>query len=155
NTVGDILAVLADRQTRQGHRAVLGPLVGVEKNAGCALQRFEHVEDILVLETVVLREKVPTANLAWRRIALVVPKLPQAPADGRALGNGRQVSKRDRILSCDPLGNFLGFANVLLQPTVGVGDLAAVIIIDVIDAPRLRILNGLVADCRSGGGAES
>ena len=50
-----------------------------------------------------------------------------------------EISERDLILGLYPFGNFLGFANILFQPAVGIRYLRSVIVINVIDASRIRV----------------
>ena len=89
--------------------------------------------------------EVAPALLLGHREALVVPELRQPLADRLALRDLVEIAERQLVLGLDP-GVRVGRVRVF-QPAVGIGDLRAVIVVDLIDRLRLRIIQPAPSVC--------
>ena len=56
-------------------------------------------------------------------------------------GMRAEVGVGDLVLGLDPVGDVLRLADVVFEPAVRVGDLGAVVVVDLLDLLRLRILD--------------
>ena len=79
-SVGHEIAVVADGEAGQRHRAVGGKFVGIEQHDRFGVERRERVEHALVLQPVVPTEEVAAALLERRAVTLVIPELRQPRA---------------------------------------------------------------------------
>ena len=120
------------------------------------IEAVKHVEDALVLQSVVAEIEIAVAHLGRRPYLLVVPQLREAFVYGRTVGYLRKVIERHLVLGSNPCRRFGGI--VVLQPPVGVGHHRAVVVIRDIDLRRLRIgfhlnlhlfLRGTVCHCEA------
>ena len=147
--VGEPPAVVAETQSTQGNGAVLRPPVRIQQHPGLAAERVGHVEHRLVLQTVVLDIEVSVPFLHGRTVLGEVPQIGQPAANLLPLGDRGKIGRRDLVLGRDPVGHRLRRADVVFQPTVRIRDLRAVINVDVIDTPRVGILDALLTGpCR-------
>ncbi len=142
HSIGAIFAVLGERDSREGHRAVVGQGVGVEEDAAIAVGRIGAVEHRLVLKSVVVKPVPGVAVFGGDALLGVVPQFGKPLADGLAERNLRQVVVRHGVLGLDP--GCRGFRGVVLQPAVGVGHGGAEIVVDRL--PALGVGVGQVLD---------
>src|SRR5690606_36076981 len=80
--VGQVLAVVADRQRGDRGGAVLAQQVGIEQQLGLAVERVGPVVDRLILQAVVPGEEVAAALLPWGRVALEIPQALESLLNG-------------------------------------------------------------------------
>ena len=146
--VGHVLSIIAEGQAGQGDCAVLGPLVRIEQHPRLVVQGVPHVQDRLVLQAVVLEVVVAAPFLHRRGVLGEVPEVGQAAEDGLPLGNRLEVGVGDLVFGGHPIGDLRRTANVGLEPAIGIGHFAAVIVVDLISPRRRRIVDPSV---RSGG----
>ncbi len=135
--VGDAPAVLAHRVAGERDGAVGRQGVGIDQHARRAVQLLQGVDHALVLQAVVLGEEVAAALALGDAVALVVPELGQAAAQRLAGRDRLQVPEGDAVLLFDPGAGVVGVG--VLQPAVGVGDLEAVVLVDVVAGARAGI----------------
>ena len=157
DTVGHIFPVFRKSNAVEGGGPVGRQGIGVEKDLGLrVIEAVKHVEDALVLQSVVAEIEIAVAHLGRRSYLLVVPQLREAFVYGRTVGYLRKVIERHLVLSSNPCRRFGGI--VVLQPPVGVGHHRAVVVIRDIDLRRLRIgfhlnlhlfLRGTVCHCEA------
>ena len=122
------IAIIRNRIVRQGHRPVGRELIRIEQNRRLRVERSHGEKHALILQTVVLREKVATALFEGHPVPFVIPELCQSRPDSGQFGNVLQISDRDFVLRVHPR---LGLRRiVILQPAIRVGDFHAVVIID-------------------------
>src|SRR5262249_51987640 len=112
------------------------------------------VQDRRVLEAVVLLVEVASTRLVRGGVLFVIRQFGEAPGDGLALGDGLQVGFGDLVLGVNPRLDLVGLADVVFEPAVGVGDLGAVVVIDVVDAFGLRVGEGTVVGRDNGCGQQ-
>ncbi len=94
----------------------------------------------MVLESGVVLEEIAAAMLAGDCVALVVPEFGQAVADGLAVGNFFEITEGYFVFGFDP---GVGFGGVgVFEPAVGIADLGAVIVVNLVSAAGLGILEG-------------
>ncbi len=141
NAVGDVTAVLGNIENAEARSAVFGKLVGIEKHFGGGVEAALDVEDVLVLQAIVFEKEVGVAAAEGRRIFGIVEKFFEAMLDLSAVGNLIEIGKRNFILGFDPGEGFGGV--VVLEPAVGICDLGAVIVVDLIGFAGDGIVEGL------------
>ena len=142
--VRDVAAVPAGREPGQRHGRVVAPGVRVEQHVSGRLvtllvHRLRDVDHALVLESVVVVVEVALAALAGRAPALVVPDRAEPLFDRFAAGQRGQEWLRDFVLGSDPGRRLL--AVEVFQPAVRIRDLDAEVVVDLVDRPRLRVLD--------------
>ena len=136
-------AVPGGRGGDQGHRPVGAQGVSVEQDALGARQALAHAEHGLVLQPGVAREEVAVALLLGHGHARIVDERGQARLDG--LPRGRvEVGARERVLGLHP-SHRLGIVG-RLEPTVGIGDLDAVVVLH-----HVRLLGRRIGQARGPG----
>ena len=67
------VAIIADGQSGECHRAIGTELVWIEQNAGLGAEGIHRVDDALILEAVIARIEVPSALLEGHPVAFKVP----------------------------------------------------------------------------------
>ncbi len=145
DAVGEVSAVVAERDAGERDGAVLGEGVGVEQDAPGLGQVARDPEHGLVLQARVAEVPVELAHPLGDGPALVVPYLRQPGGDRIPPRHGREVRFGQGVLGLDP-GLRLGRVD-LLEPTVRVGDGGAVVAVDLIDPAGRRIV-------QTGGGVD-
>ena len=156
--IGQVAAVLREREVGKGHRAVVGKAVGIEEHLALGGGIARAVEHRLVLEPVVIEIVVIIPVSAQAPLFGIVPQLGQPLADRVAVGYLPQVVLRDGVLGLDPCGR--GLRIVVLQPAVGVGDLGAEVVVHHLAARGFGVGKAFdfhlvaFAACRQGGGAQ-
>ena len=149
--IGKPAAVLREGHVGQGHRPVVGELIGVEEHLAGLARLLRAVDHRLVLQTVVISVVPPVAVLARGALLGVVPHFGQPLADGPAERNLREVVLRHGVLGGDPRGR--GLRVVVLEPAVGIGNLRAEIVVHHVAAHGLGVrlmfyLFHIAAACR-------
>jgi len=134
----DVAVVLGETGQTGPRGAVLRERVGIEEDLGLAGQALLVVGHALVLEAVVLAEKVVIARPERRAVAGVVHQRLQPSADGVAVGDLAQVAEGEGVLLLHPGGHGRGL--VILEPAVRVGHLGAVVVVRLVHRGRLGIL---------------
>src|SRR5262249_46327936 len=138
---GDEVTVLAHFDALQRHGSISSELVGINEYGHRRIERRERVEHTLVLQSVVLADEIALALLEWNAISLKVPQAREPGLDAVARRNPLQIAEGDLVLIIDPV---LELRRVeILHPAVGVGDLGAVVIIDLVNLARLGIARRL------------
>src|SRR5215813_13395563 len=100
--ISQVFAVLADRVARQRDRAVSGKFVRIEQHARFAVERFQRVEHVLILEAVVFEIEITATLFERRSVFLVVPELGQSLLDLGAFGDLIEKTEGELVLSLDP-----------------------------------------------------
>ena len=149
--IGKPAAVLREGHVGQGHRPVVGELIGVEEHLAGLARLLRAVDHRLVLQTVVISVVPPVAVLARGALLGVVPHFGQPLADGPAERNLREIVLRHGVLGGDPRGR--GLRVVVLEPAVGIGNLRAEIVVHHVAAHGLGVrlvfyLFHIAATCR-------
>ena len=119
--------VLAQLVAGERHRAVGRKFVGVEQHARGRLQSVRHVEHALVLQAIILGEKVAPALLERDAVALKVPQLREPLLEPHALGDLVQVMVSHLVLGRDPRLRLRRV--VILQPAIRISHLRPVVIV--------------------------
>ena len=147
--VDRVLRVLRRAERGQRHRAGLrAPRVRIDEDLRRALESLLEVEHALILQAVVLSEEDVLRLPGRRRVALVIVQRAQPRRHRAAVRDAVEIAERDLVLRFDPRR---GFGRVVvLQPPVGIGDLDAMIGVDVVRLPRLRIGQRLLRDGSDG-----
>src|SRR5262249_13592229 len=109
----------------------------IEQYTWLAIQLINGVENILVLQAIILGKKVTAASLLGYRVAFEVPEFGKPRLNGVAFSNLIQIIEGQLVLGLDP--RFCIGRIKVLQPTVRVGDLRAMIIVDHGSLMRCRI----------------
>src|SRR5262249_12781801 len=138
DAVRGIAAVAGNIEGDEARGAVGGELVGIEKHFGRALETLLHVHNILVLQAVILGEEKIFAFAKRRRVFREVEELLETLPHLRAIGNFFEVAEGNFVFCFDPAGGFRRI--IVLQPAIRIGDLSAVIIVNLIVFARLRVL---------------
>ncbi len=141
HSIGHVPTVVAEGGTGQCDGSVLGPGVGVDQDPGLAVEGVEAVKYRLVLQSVVLVEEVSPSLFERGSDLLVVPQSLDPPPDRITFGQSCEVPECGLVLSIDPVGNVLGLADIVFEPAIGIGNLGAVVGVDMVDPPRLDIFD--------------
>ena len=113
--VGQVAAIFGKSNAADGGGAVLGKGIGVQNDAGLAVEVVLHIKDGLVLESVVFKIIILAAFFGGGGILLVIPQFLQPVADVLAETDGFQVFEGLVVLHFHPL---LGGGSVgIFQPT--------------------------------------
>ncbi len=137
NRVGGQLAVVGDADAADRNRAVGGHRIRVEQHLRLARQPLLPVQDVLILQTRVVRVEVPRAPPCRCRVALEVGQLHQPRMHLLAHWNLRQIALRQPVLRIHPALH-LGRVDIL-HPAVGVAHLRAEVVIHLFDRVGLRV----------------
>ena len=146
HSVSHVLAVVREIRTLQGYGAVGAQLVGVKEYARLTAQLVHDIHDRLVLQPVIFIEVPLAVTLPWRAHFLVVGQFRQSFEQFLAEGYFLQVAVGHLILCLHPCCRLA--AGVVLQPSVGVGNRRAEIIVYGAVLRGFRILYSL---CRCQG----
>ena len=131
------LSIISDGCARQRDRSIRRQRIRIQQHSRLRIQRFRHQQHILVLQPVIVLEKVSSVLLLRRGEPLIIPKLQQSIANGPAIGNFLQISKSQLVLLLHPGLCVRGVR--VFQPAVRIGDLGSVVIVDLIDGLCLGI----------------
>ena len=134
-------AVLRRRPLREGRRAVLRPVVGIDQDAVRSIHALAHEKGRLTVEAGVAGEEVTFALLVRSAEAFVIEQCGQPLAEDATAGQLGKIGSGDAVLCIDPGSNLRIAANVVLQPAVGIGDRRAEMLVDDIDAFRFRVVH--------------
>src|SRR5258708_28208339 len=122
--VGEILSGFAGLVPIEGNGAVGGELVGVNQDAGLAVNSFPHIEDGLVLHAFAAGiEIIFAGDLRWSNAA-DGEQFGQTLVNGFASGQGIEHGPRVGHLRFHPLLRFGGLS--VLEPAIVVDDFRAV-----------------------------
>ena len=129
NGVCEVLSVVAEKHSLEGHGAVIAQGIGIEHHPGLAVGAVHLVQHALVLQSVVLVE-VPFTVLATHRRPdlLVIVHLLQALQQLATEAYAFEIMVGVPVLGLHPGGCLVG--KVVLQPAVGIGHGSAEIIVN-------------------------
>ena len=96
----------------------------------------------MILEAGVARVEIAAALLFGQSEALVIVQRGHPVLEPAAQRQRLEDAVRDLVLGRDPGGDLRVVAHIILEPTVGIGDLYAEMILDDVDRLRLRINEG-------------
>lgn len=135
--VGQPAAIGRDTGAGKGDGAIVGQRVRIQQHHRLGIERGQGVEHGLILQPVVAGDEVAIPFVAGQAKALVVPQFGHARVDLRALRYLLQIILSQGVLGFDPLPGVGGVQ--FLQPTVGISDLGAVIVVDLVHGSSCRI----------------
>jgi hypothetical protein len=128
--VPKILAVFRDGVCGELRSAVGRKRVGIEKRARRTGQTFLDIQHALILEPTVLAVEEVAGAAEGRRVLGKIVEQIEARADLVTVGNLGEIRGRELILRLDPARGF-GRA-IVLEPAIRIGDLDAVVVIDLL-----------------------
>ena len=102
--------------------AVDRPRVGIEQQVRFSEETRPPEQLRLVLQTGVAGEKVSLARLARNAEAFVIEQAADAGAKRRAHRQTIEISAGYRVLTRNPVGHLRVAANVVFEPTIGIGN---------------------------------
>ncbi len=137
-TIGEELSVLAVHLARYRRGSVFAQFVGIEEDYRLCVEGRRHIENRLVLQSIVSLEEVATTVFLGQRIARVVPQARQTAQDSLAARVGVDVAPRERVLAFDPRCSFRRVG--ILQPAIGIGHGGSVIVVDHVSFARLGVV---------------